>query len=127
MPSTEQAIRRAPNGVVTDKPIALYMPQTQRDLVERYARGEGRPVAAFARLLLQRGFAAYQQDPRTLIRGLVAGQMAEKHIALRLLPGELEAVTEGARREQRKRAEFARLLTQLGLAEYEAEQADASC
>jgi hypothetical protein len=112
--------QRSPKGV-SDLPIPLDMPPTQMDTVIQYAQRENRSKAAFARLLVQRGVAAYQQSPQVLTSVRVDGAMSRRHIGLRLLPDEVAALEAGAERESRSVAAFVRLVALVGLAEYEAE------
>lgn len=121
MPNSDKPMskQRAPAGVVTAKPILLDLPLEQRQRLDRYAAKEQRSTASFARLLVLRGLAAYEQSPATLTQARSAGAMSGRPVGLRLLPEELSAVEAGAQQEQRAVAAFARLLTLAGLAEYE--------
>ncbi|MDZ5456981.1 hypothetical protein [Azohydromonas lata] len=112
--------QRSPKGV-SDLPIALDLPPAQMDLVAKYARGENRTKSAFARLLVKRGLAAYKKNPRVLSSVRVDGATSRRHIGLRLMPDEVADLEEGARKEIRSVALFARLLALVGLAEFEEE------
>lgn len=56
--------RRAPNGVLSDKPIGLRLSRSERDHLEQYAESEARSLAAFARSMCLRGLKAYVNDQR---------------------------------------------------------------
>jgi hypothetical protein len=102
-------------------PIPLRLPLARRADFVAYAKKEKRSHNAFARLLLLRGIAEYQQSPRSITSVVVEGPIDRGFIALRLPPDELTTVTAAAQTDARRVAEFARLMTLLGLALYEAE------
>lgn len=58
---TEKPTTRAPNGVVTAKPIGLRLMREERDALEKIAIAEGRSLASQARLFLLEGLDQYQR------------------------------------------------------------------
>lgn len=106
-----------PRTPLVSTPILLDLPQSEREQLGELADLEQRPTAQMARLLLQKGLAAAQQDHSALRYVQAAGPMSGRPIGLRLLPHELDAVKTGARREQRSVTAYARLLVLRGLAD----------
>ncbi len=54
--------RRAPRGVVTDKPVPVrFLPQERADL-QAEAQADNRSLAAFTRLMALRGFSDYRRN-----------------------------------------------------------------
>jgi hypothetical protein len=62
MPSTKTRRQRAPNGVLSTKPIGLRLMPDELWRVELYAELEQQSVASFARLMCLFGLAAYEQE-----------------------------------------------------------------
>ena len=60
MTSQIQAARRAPRGVVTEKPIPIRLLPAERAEVEAFAQSESRSLASFSRLMLLRGLADFR-------------------------------------------------------------------
>ena len=61
MTRSQKTAKRAPNGVVTDKPIPVrLMPEERQQFVAK-AKGESRSTAAFTRLMALRGFEVTYQ------------------------------------------------------------------
>ena len=58
--------RRAPNGVVTKKPIPLRLLPTERAAVEKLAEREQRSLASVCRLVLLRGLADCERTQKPL-------------------------------------------------------------
>ena len=54
--------RRAPNGVVTNKPIPIRLLPAERAAVEQLADREQRSLASTCRLVLLRGLADSERD-----------------------------------------------------------------
>jgi len=115
--------QRAPNGVMTRRPISLELPASARESVERLAKSEARTVASCARWLALQGLDAFKADRAVL--GDAAdrlGQLAGPAIALRMLPHEREDLSTVAAAEMRSLASFARLLVLIGLVMVERER-----
>lgn len=66
MEPTAKPTRRAPNGVVTKKPIPLRLLPAERAAVEKLAAQEQRSLASVCRLVLLRGLADCERT-RTLL------------------------------------------------------------
>lgn len=64
MPRTNQALKRAPNGAISDKPIALRLLPPELSAVKTLASHEQRSMASVARLVLLRGLAEIEKDPQ---------------------------------------------------------------
>ena len=58
--------RRAPNGVVTKKPIPLRLLPAERAAVEKLAEQEQRSLASACRLVLLRGLAEGERTNKPL-------------------------------------------------------------
>ena len=58
--------RRAPTGVVTNKPIALRLLPEERVRVEKLARSEQRSLASVCRLALLNGLQDCERNKRPL-------------------------------------------------------------
>lgn len=52
---------RAPNGVLTAKPIALRLLTEERNALEKAAIAEGRSLASQARIFFLQGLDSYQK------------------------------------------------------------------
>ena len=65
------APRRAPNGVVSDKPIPLRLEEDVRRGAVEAAEREERTLSGFCRLVFLRGLEEYQRDPSCIapVRG----------------------------------------------------------
>ena len=57
MKSALKTARRAPNGVVTSKPIPMRLRPEERAQVEQWAKSEQRSLASVCRLMFLRGAA----------------------------------------------------------------------
>ena len=66
MKTQKPSLKRAPNGVVSDRPIALRLLPADMIKVKEVATAEKRSLASVARLAMLRGLAEYQRDPRAL-------------------------------------------------------------
>jgi len=64
MTSTKIRRYRAPNGVVSSKPIALRLTADERERVDCYAAREHRSMASFARLLFLASLTSYEQQDK---------------------------------------------------------------
>lgn len=53
---------RAPDGVLTAKPIALRLMPEERTYLEKVSEAEGRSMAGQARMFFLRGLADYQHN-----------------------------------------------------------------
>lgn len=58
--------RRAPNGVVSEKPVVMRLSAAERARVERIAERESRSLGSTSRLLLLRGLDACEQGAQPL-------------------------------------------------------------
>ncbi|WP_417544400.1 hypothetical protein [Marinobacter sp.] len=56
------ASHRAPNGVLTAKPIALRLLSEERSALEQAAVDEGRSLASQARIFFLQGLSDYQRN-----------------------------------------------------------------
>ena len=56
MANPQTTAKRAPNSVVTDKPIPVRLMPDEREQFVAKAKGESRSTAAFTRLMALRGF-----------------------------------------------------------------------
>lgn len=59
--------KRAPNGVMTDKPVALRLLPTDLQSVKEIAATEQRSLSSVSRLLVLRGIEAYRRDGNKLV------------------------------------------------------------
>lgn len=59
--AASKSARRAPNGVVSEKPVVMRLTAAERARVERIAEREVRSLGAQSRLLLLRGLDACEQ------------------------------------------------------------------
>lgn len=60
MTAPAPVVRRAPRGVVTEKPIPIRLLPAERAEVEAFAQSESRSLASFSRLMLLRGLADFR-------------------------------------------------------------------
>ena len=66
MKPAPKSARRAPNGVVTNKPIPLRLMPDERAKVEKLAAREQRSLASVCRLALLRGLADCERSKKPL-------------------------------------------------------------
>lgn len=67
MTTATKPSRRAPNGAVSNKPIALRLLPAELDKVKQVAAREQRSLASVARLALLRGLADCERTRKQLI------------------------------------------------------------
>lgn len=66
MKTATKTTRRAPNGVVSNKPIALRLEPSELDRVKKLAAREQRSLASVARLLTLRSLADCERNKKPL-------------------------------------------------------------
>jgi len=117
MPVSQKSQKlRAPDGVMTDRPIALDLPLDVRQQVEQRAKVQSRSVAATTRLLALEGLAAYERNPSSIVKvAQRVSRLSGRPIGLRMLPAEHAKVSGFATADMRPVATFARLLVLVAL------------
>lgn len=76
MPAKQAPCQRSPNGVASRKPIGLRLMPDELARLRRHARELNCSYALFARRMVIRGMAAYEQDQANASRTLSDGSPA---------------------------------------------------